>query len=164
MSDLANTLRNSISSIVTLLVGLFVFVSVPSQIAVFDSGSPNPVTARTLPYLITSAIIILSLLLIASNAIETQKDETDSSANVPGESINYIRVLLAFVAIALWIVLLPFFGYNLATVLLVVSVMLIVGGCRWWQIAILALALSFPVQYSLAVILRVYLPSGSLFS
>lgn len=163
MSRPARILRNSISSIVTLLVGVFIFVSIPSQIAVFDTDSTSTVNARTLPYLISSAIIILSLLTIISNAIGFQKSEANPSTNEQPETTSYIRVFFAFAAIAFWIILLPYLGFNIATILLVASVMIVIGDCRWWQIALLSLILSVPVNYLLATILRVYLPRGILF-
>ena len=163
MPGLGLILRGSISSIVTLLVGLFVFLSIPDQIVVFSNDGLSGVSARTLPYLITSAIIILSLLKIVSNAIGNLKDQTDSLEDKPREATSYIRVLLAFTATALWIIILPYLGYEISTIMLVASVMIIIGNCRWWQIVILSLILSIPVKQLLAIVLRVYLPTGSFF-
>ncbi len=163
MPGLGLILRGSISSIVTLLVGLFVFLSIPDQIVVFSNDGLSGVSARTLPYLITSAIILLSLLKIVSNAIGNLKDETDSLEDGPREATSYIRVLLAFTAIALWIIILPYLGYEISTIMLVATVMIIIGNCRWWQIVILSLILSIPVKHLLAIVLRVYLPTGSVF-
>jgi|GEM_PF-1019737 len=164
MSGSANLLRRNISSIFTLLVGLFVFVSIPSQIEIFDDGGMNPVTARTLPYLISSGIILLSLFIILSNIFGASDEEENASEALPQEKTSYLRVFYAFAAIALWIVVLPYLGYIVSTILLVSTVMLIIGNCRWWQIAILSFVLSVPMNYLLAIALRVYLPSGSLFN
>lgn len=165
MTGSANLLRRSISSIVTLLIGLFVFVSIPSQIVLFEDASATPVSARTLPYLISSAIIIISLIIIISNIFAARKETKENdSAEQPQDNTSYARVFYAFVAIALWIVLLPYLGFNIATILLVSTIMLIIGNCRWWQIAILSLILSVPMNYLLATALRVYLPSMSLFT
>jgi len=130
MPGLGLILRGSISSIVTLLVGLFVFLSIPDQIVVFSNDGLSGVSARTLPYLITSAIIILSLLKIVSNAIGNLKDQTDSLEDKPREATSYIRVLLAFTATALWIIILPYLGYEISTIMLVASVMIIIGNCQ----------------------------------
>ncbi|MCY4460978.1 MAG: tripartite tricarboxylate transporter TctB family protein [Albidovulum sp.] len=147
----------------TLLVGLFVFLSIRDQIVVFSNDGLSGVSARTLPYLITSAIILLSLLKIVSNAIGNLKGETDSLEDGPKEATSYLRVLLAFSAIALWIIILPYLGYEISTMMLVASVMIIIGNCRWWQIVTLSLILSIPVKHLLANVFRVYLPSGSVF-
>ena len=164
MSGSANVLKRNVSSIVTLLIGLFVFVSIPSQIAIFDDGGMNPVTARTLPYLISSGIILFSLFIILSDIFGASDEEENASEALPQEQTSYFRVFLAFAAIATWIVILPYLGYILSTILLVSTIMLIIGNCRWWQIAILAFILSVPMNYLLAIALRVYLPSGSLFN
>ncbi len=163
MPGLGLILRGSTSSIVTLLVGLFVFLSIRDQIVVFSNDGLSGVSARTLPYLITSAIILLSLLKIVSNAIGNLKGETDSLEDGPKEATSYLRVLLAFSAIALWIIILPYLGYEISTMMLVASVMIIIGNCRWWQIVTLSLILSIPVKHLLANVFRVYLPSGSVF-
>lgn len=163
MTGSESVLRRNISSVTTLLIGLFIFFSIPSQIDVFDTGSGSRVNARTLPYLISSAIIVLSLLIIASDIVGVRKNEALSSENERRETTSYGRVFLAFAAIALWIILLPYLGFNITTILLVASIMIIVGKCRWWQIVILPLILSFPVNYLLALVMGVYLPGGSLF-
>ncbi len=163
MPSVTRILRRNISSITTLLIGVFVFASIPGQIAVFDSGDMNPVTARTLPYMITSAIIVISLIMIVSDVVETFRSGADHSATEQKETTRYWRVFLAAAAIALWIILLPYLGFNITTILLVASIMIIIGNCRWWQIALLSLILSVPINYLLGIVLRVYLPSGSLF-
>jgi putative tricarboxylic transport membrane protein len=163
VSGAANLLKRSISSIVTLIVGVLVFLSIPGQIAVFDSEGQSSVNARTIPYLITSLIIIISLIMIISEGIKFRKEGDDVSENEPREPTSHFRVFLAFSAIALWIVILPYLGFNISTILLVASIMIIIGNCRWWQIALLSLTLSVPINYLLAIVLRVYLPSGSVF-
>lgn len=156
-------LARSISSIVTLIVGVIVFLSIPSQIALFDNEGLSSVNARTVPYVITSLIIIISLIMIISEGIKIRKEQADTSEDQSSEPTSYGRVFLAFLAIALWIVALPYLGFNISTILLVASIMLIIGSCRWWQIVVLSLILSVPINYLLANVLRVYLPAGSIF-
>ena len=158
-----NLLKRSISSIVTLLVGVIVFLSIPSQIDINDSEGLSSVNARTVPYLITSLIIIISLVIIIVEGFKIRKENADTLEHKSLELTSYGSVFLAFLAIALWIIALPYLGFNLSTILLVSSIMLIIGNCRWWQIALLSLTLSVPINYLLANVLRVYLPSGSIF-
>ena len=160
---LGAVIKRSISSIVTLMVGVVVFLSIPSQIVIIDSEGLSSVDARTVPYLITSLIIIISLIMIISESVKIRKEQTDTLEDKSSEQTNYVRVFLAFLAIALWIIALPYLGFDIATILLVASVMVIIGNCRWWQIALLSLILSVPINYLLANVLRVYLPSGSIF-
>jgi len=158
-----NLLKRSISSIVTLVVGVIVFLSIPSQIGINDSEGLSSVNARTVPYLITSLIIIISLVIIIIEGFKILKENSDTLEYRTRERTSYGRVFLAFLAIALWVIALPYIGFNISTILLVVSIMLIIGNCRWWQIALLSLILSVPINYLLANVLRVYLPSGSIF-
>lgn len=155
-------IRRTVSSFVTLIVGVLVFLSIPGQIALFGSEGLGSVNARTVPYLITSLIIILSLMMILSEAIAMRNDP-DAARQERPKPTSYGRVFLACAAIAGWIVLLPYLGFNISTILLVAGIMLIIGNCQWWQIIVLSLLLSLPINYLLATVLRVYLPSGSLF-
>jgi len=163
MLSSVNLLKRTISSFVTLILGVIVFLSIPSQIDVFDNEGLSSVNARTVPYLITSLIIIISLIMIISEGIKIRREQLNTTDDEPQERTSYGRVLLAFLAIALWIVALPYLGFNISTILLVASIMLIIGNCRWWQIVVLSLILSVPINYLLANVLRVYLPSGSIF-
>lgn len=163
MSGASNPMKRSLPSIVTLVVGALVFFSIPDQIVLFDEGQSSA-NARTVPYLITSLIMLISLVMIIFNVFAKQEQSGEPTEGEPQESTRYSRVILAFAAIALWIVILPYLGFNISTILLVVAVMLIIGKCRWWQIILLPLILSFPINYLLAAVLRVYLPSGSIFS
>lgn len=163
MFSVVNLLKRSISSVVTLTVGVIVFLSIPSQIGINDSEGLSSVNARTVPYLIASLIIIISLVIIIVEGINIRKENADTPESKSSERTSYGRVFLAFLAIALWVIALPYLGFNISTILLVVSVMLIIGNCRWWQIALLSLILSVPINYLLANVLRVYLPSGSIF-
>jgi len=163
MSGASNLMKRSLSSVVTLIVGVLVLFSIPNQIVLFDEGQSSA-NARTVPYLIASLIILISLMMIVSEVIATQDQSAEATDGEPQESVRYGRVILASAAIALWIVILPYLGFNISTILLVATTMLIIGNCRWWQIILLPLILSFPINYLLTAVLQVYLPSGSVFS
>lgn len=163
MSSALNLLKRSVSSVVTLMVGVIVFLSIPSQIGINESEGLSSVNARTVPYLITTLIIIFSLVIIIVEGLKIRQENADTLEHKQRERTNYGRVFLAFLAIAVWVTALPFLGFNITTILLVASIMVIIGDCRWWQIALLSLILSFPINYLLANVLRVYLPSGSIF-
>ena len=92
-----------------------------------------------------------------------RRETAESMGESHNDGTSFGRVFLAFGAIAIWIVILPYLGFNIATILLVASVMIIIGNCRWWQIVVLSVILSVPINFLLATVLRVYLPTGSLF-
>lgn len=163
MSAITAGLKDSISSVVTLLAGAFFLVSIPSQIADFGTDGLSGVSARTTPYLIASAIVIISVFSIAGAVLARMKAVVQDEAEQEAKPTRYGAVFLAFVAIALWIVVLPLIGFNIATVLLIAAMMLIIGSCTWWQVVLLSVVLSFPVNALLGFVLKVYLPSGSLF-
>lgn len=163
MSAISAGLKGSISSVVTLLAGLFFLYCVPSQIADFGTDGLSGVSARTMPYLIASAIVIFSVYSILASVWENWSDAHIEDVEVTQTPIRYGAVFVAFVAIALWIIVLPIIGFNISTALLIAVIMIIIGKCAWWQIVVLSFVLSVPVNYLLAIVLKVYLPSGSLF-
>lgn len=164
MPPLSSGLKESSPSIVTFLVGVFFMASIPSQIADFGTDGLSGVSARTMPYIIAGAIMAFSLFSIATTILTHAKSTPASMTEDPPPRTRYGLVFLAFVAIASWVILLPFIGYNIATILLISSIMLIIGRCTWVQIILVSLALSFPVNSLLGVVLKVYLPSGTLFN
>jgi len=101
--------------------------------------------------------------MIVCNSLSNSKINSLEPNDIPQEETRYSRIFLAFFAVALWIVVVPYLGFNISMMLLVTATMIIIGHCRWWQIAIMALALSFPINHLLAAVLKVYLPSGSIF-
>ena len=163
MSVIFAGLKGSISSVVTLLAGLFFLVCIPSQIADFGTDGLSGVSARTMPYLIASAIVMFSAFSILASVWEHWNAAPVEDVETAPASTRYGAVFLAFLAMALWIVVLPIIGFNLSTALLIAVIMIIIGKCVWWQIVILSFVLSVPVNYLLAIVLKVYLPSGSLF-
>ncbi len=163
MSAISAGLKGNISSVVTLFAGLFFLICIPSQIADFGTDGLSGVSARTMPYLIASAIVIFSLFSILTSIWENRSSAQQDASNTPQGHTRYGAVFLAFVSIALWIVLLPIIGFNIATALLIAVIMRIIGKCVWWQVIVLSFALSVPVNALLAIVLKVYLPSGSLF-
>ena len=156
MSGTTGLLKKSISSIVTLVVGLGVFLSIPSQIALFGSEGAGSVNARTVPYLITALIVLISVIMIVAEALKARNESPAITENDLPEKTSYGRVILAFLAIAAWIAALPVLGFNLSTILLVATVMVIIGNCKWWQIVVLSFALSFHVLLfcSVSIVLR----------
>lgn len=163
MSNQLN-LRNVISAVGTLIVGIVVYLVIPIQIKVPSYSIGISFTTRTMPYLITLAIIVLSLTDIFLGLKEHRKKTKEETILAgPAQTHNYTGVLITFVSIFLWIVLTIYFGFRLATIFLVIATMLVIGNCKWWQIIFLSLILSFPLDYILKVVLRVYLPEGIFF-
>jgi hypothetical protein len=158
-------LKNVISDVGTLIIAIVIYAAIPSQIRVPRQSINISFTPRTMPYFITLAIIGLSVIDILLG-LKGQGNKTGETASLNGSAAsahNYSGVLIAFFSIALWIVATIYFGFKLATILLVFAIMLVIGNRTWWQLLLLPLLLSFPLDYVLKIVLRVYLPEGIFF-
>lgn len=160
--------KNIISAIVTLIIAFVIYLSIPAQVKLpkFAYEVAGSFNARTVPYFLTIIIIILSIidiiLSIRTNILKTDTDMEQKEENKV-KSPNYFGLLIAFVSILLWIIFTIYFGFRLATIFLVVAIMLVIGNRKWWQIVLLSLILSIPMDYLLKAVLRVYLPEGIFF-
>lgn len=162
--------KNIISALVTLIIAFVIYISIPAQVKLpkFAYEVAGSFNARTVPYFLTITIIILSIidffLSIRMNLVKNiTKTDVEQQEENKIKSHNYIGVLIAFVSILLWIIFTIYFGFRLATIFLVITVMLVIGHCKWWQMVLLSFILSIPMDYFLKAVLRVYLPEGIFF-
>lgn len=163
MSTKLFNLKNIISSIVTLTIAIVVYLVIPNQIKTSLFTGELVFGPRTLPYLLVNIIFILSIVDIFLELRNTSKKETKPKSDINTKKNNYIGLLIMIVSIFLWIVLVLYFGFKLATIFLVVTAMLVIGNNKWWQIILLSLILSFGFDYFLKAVLRVYFPEGIFF-
>lgn len=165
MSAKLFNLKNIFSSIVTLAIATVVYLAIPNQIKTSLFTGELIFGPRTLPYLLVYTIIILStvdiFLEVRKNIIKKDTKPKSDSNNI--KKHNYIGLLIVIVSIFLWIILVLYFGYKLATIFLVVTSMLVIGNNKWWQIIFLSLILSFGFDYFIKAVLRVYFPEGIFF-
>jgi len=160
-----SSFKKVIPPLVTLLIGIFIFIIIPYQISLPETESSivRPTNARTIPYLITTGVILLSILEFVSGMIKLKRSNEEVQIDRQTKNLNYIGVCGALIAMLLWLLLIPYVGFNISTILLTITMMLIIGNRKWWQIVLLSLILSYPLDYVLKVVLRVYLPQGIFF-
>lgn len=125
--------RKYIPSISTALIGLAIFILVPFQIdlSMVNGNNVSGVDARTLPYFLSSLIVLLSVVEIINIKRKERVEEYKKMSKT--QYMNIFRVCLTFIAIVLWIVLVPYLGFIIAMIILLVSVMLLMGnraGCK----------------------------------
>ena len=143
-----NKMRQYIASIVTALIGLVILLLIPSQIDIsqLDESARAGINSRTIPYVLSSLIILLSIVDIVlkrmknSNKIEPIKKE---SLNIHA----LMRVLATIILIVLWMKLFPILGFTISTILLLVLTMLIMGNRTWYLIVIVPIVTSFTLNY-----------------
>lgn len=150
--------RDRLSGLIFLLVCL-IYGHQTTQIQLFPGDEYEAFTARTLPYLLTAAGIIMSLLLIImSPATSNEQDSSRSESSLDWRLLTSFIILMTAYGVGLtWL------GFVLAT-----SLFLLVG---FWLLGerrkLVLLGASFPFVtlfwLLLTKVLDIYLEPGYLF-
>jgi hypothetical protein len=93
-----------------------------------------------------------------------QAHSVSTPESAPGEQRNYPLVGATFAAFAVYVFLLPFIGFRIATFLFVAAVQIILqhplGWRRWVVVLVAALATVIATYFAFEVYLSVLLPRG----
>lgn len=154
--------RDRVSGLIFLLVCL-IYGYQTTQIQLFPGDEYEAFTARTLPYLLTSAGIIMSLLLIVMSPATPCTKESCDTASERENRLDW-RLLTAFIILmAAYGVGLTWLGFVLAT-----SLFLLIG---FWLLGERRKAVLFGASFPfvtvfwllLTKVLDIYLEPGYLF-
>jgi len=152
--------RDRVSGLIFLLVCL-IYGYQTTQIQLFPGDEYEAFTARTLPYLLTTAGIIMSLLLIV---MSPAKSPTEQNCNTgSGSSLDW-RLLTAFVVLMVaYGVGLTWLGFVLATSLFLLAGFWLLGERR--KAVLLGASFPFVTVFWLLLtkVLDIYLEPGYLF-
>lgn len=113
--------------------------------------------AGAFPRFYAGALIVLAVLLVASDWLTNHADD------VHHEPSHYGRVAAGVGIVAGYIVLLSFVGYLIATPLFLMALMIIMNLRRLWLTLLLAIAITLILWLLFSMALQVPLPVGSLF-
>ena len=157
-------IRKYIPSIITCIIGIIVFLVIPSQIDLSRVKANNitGIDSRTLPYILSILIIFLSLLELFFIGIKKKGQDTEE--NIQIDYAKFIRVFVTFIGVVLWIVLVPYLGFILSTILLLGLVMVLMGNKKWLQIVFVPIITSFLLSYIFTVFIGRTLPLGIFFN
>ncbi|WP_374694438.1 tripartite tricarboxylate transporter TctB family protein [Halomonas sp. SpR8] len=156
------TLYKYAPSICTALIGLAIFILVPFQIDLSHMRGSNlsGIDARTLPYLLSFSIIFLSFLEMI---IINRKKEKESNTDIKSKYSNILRVCITFLSIVLWILLVPFLGFIISMIILLVFVMMVMGNRKILQLTLVPVITSVLLNYIFTTFLGRTLPTGIFF-
>ncbi len=147
--------RDRIGALIFLVVTLIYGYQI-TNIALFPGDEFEPFTARTLPYLLTIAGVVLSLLLLI-----TGKNDEQSGATV---GFNWKLLISFLVLMAAYGVGLTWLGFVLSTSLFLLGGFLLLGERR----KSILFGASFPFVTAFWLLLTqgldIYLESGYIFS
>ncbi len=160
--------RDATVAIVGAAFGLAALIAVPAQIkgqgydALFDVQSP-----AFFPILIALLMIAVSLTLLASRFLATQRRDVDDDAQPQSEEAGPIEAPVRLVAAALCLLVydasLDLVGMVVGSAALIVVLSLVLGFRRYGIIAAVAAIVPVGLYVSFQKGLYVMLPSGTLF-
>lgn len=145
-----------ISGGVFLIAAAVLWLLIPGQIQTMETTSIN---AQTIPRIAIGGMCLFSLGLLLQGIFSMEKKEvtvTRETFRSPTFLLEMKSVLYA-VMLLVYLVLLTFFGFLVATSALVIAILAFYGTRKWYYYAI-PLATVFIVYFVFATLLHVSLP------
>lgn len=151
-----------IPSIVTAVLGIVIFLIIPSQIDMSRVSNPEQhgIDSRTIPYFLALIIIFLSVLDLILKKI---KPGIEVEKNIPVPFRSLLRVLLTIIGIFLWILTIPYLGFVIAMSLLLIFIMYLMGNRKWYLFLPIPILTSVILRYVFTEFVGRTLPSGIFF-
>lgn len=147
---------NRIISILILLVSCYVFF-VASGYPVRSTAEPG---AGFFPKVISIILAFLAILLFFQKPFSNTDDPVQAKKF---ERNDFIRFLLVFAAFILLILVAPYTGFFVASVLFIVAWMVLMKERNWTFILILAFGFSIGITFLFEKLLGVPIPHGFIY-
>ncbi len=126
-----------------------------------------PIGPDFYPRIVFSIMAVLSALLIAADVLShwrSRSGEASAGAAAVADERNYRLVAVTFAVFAVYVLLLPYLGFRIATFLFVAALQAVLGkpqGWRRWAVVFTAALATVIVTYlAFDVYLSVLLPRG----
>ena len=149
------------------MAGVFLFVvGIVYFIYSFQIQQTTGVGARTLPQFLGIMLIILSVILFIKGLLAGEQAKADKQDEAHGEKPNYLRVLLTFILLALFVAILKPVGFCVSSfIYLFLQMMLLVRKeNRSNQVLLKVILIALVVSVSLTLIFvkgfSIMLPPG----
>ena len=162
---MSTQIKAIIPPFIMLVFGIILLFIIPEHIS--RGGSTSNVNPRFIPYLLSGAIIGLSIIsiiteLVKRRGISKDKDTNDfqNKKEVIKSKKGYAKVIIALAAMVLWVVLIPHLGFIIVTYLLTIGMMFLMGNRKKTQLIIVPVVFTAVVYYGIKVFMNVPLPSG----
>src|SRR5699024_5380504 len=99
-------------------------------------------------------ILFCIISIFESNISQVKPKKEKKNIN----DTDYKRVLYILIALILWVYFVPILGFILCTFLFTISVMIIMGNRKIYQLILVPLLLSTIIYYTFNNLLNVFLP------
>lgn len=153
------------------VVGAFLIVIAAVWCTVVWMTVPNgygdaSVGPRDVPFWLGIGLIFFSLVMIARSYLAgTEETEAEPPVASPDRKSEWLAIAAVTVSLIAYALLMGWFGYVLATIIVVVGLLRFALGVRSLRvIAGMALGMSFGVYFVMGSLMGVYLPHGTVIS
>ena len=155
--------RETAATIVILAFDLFMLLSIPEHVHVFSEATTF--NSRSMPYLVTILIALCCLWDLISTWCKMKKESAadESMQTSLFDKAGLIRVCIGVLAIAVWMLVLKTIGFMIATILLAVVMMILMGNNSKLQIIVTSVLLSLVIYLIFKEGLGLRLPRGLFF-
>lgn len=156
--------QDTILAVVCAVIGIALLLLIPQEVRVVSTGVRGAVTARTFPYMagglmvLSSLGLLLNTLLCKAPEAQTQEENTVSPEEAAAKKKGLIRTGLSFVLMILYVIVMQWIGFILASIIFGMIFLYLTGIRKWWQYAIFAV-LMFPLFALFKYVLYVPLPT-----
>ncbi|HZK53812.1 MAG TPA: tripartite tricarboxylate transporter TctB family protein [Desulfosporosinus sp.] len=148
-------LINRLSGFLFLLLGVFVWIVTPSQIA--DAGL-SYMGPRFFPQFLSIFLMILSIVLIAGSFSKKQKSQGEDQELQKEFTISSeIKVILSFLLIIIYTYIMEPIGFVLSTIVIMGLLMFLLNVRKWYYYVIF-IAVTLVIYYAFVHLLYVELP------
>lgn len=155
-----NYVKKMIPTAVILVLDIIAFLMIPSQVKVLTEGLVN---TRFMPYFVTILIAICGVVDLVQTFFKERNSNENQEKKRYFDKKGLIRVLVCCLCVAVYLVIMPYLGFVLSTILLYVVVTLLMGSRNWIGILILSVVLTMVVYCVFKLGLSLRLPTGLFF-
>lgn len=156
---------NYIDSVVVLILGIGILVLLPLQVKSPDNLEHTLTSPLLFPRIVSWTLIILSLFRLFTVLVKKETKETKETKEIKEATFikkQWLRFISSLVIIVVYILLIPFLGFLLATILATFSLISLLGDGKWYKQVILSTIITVPIWFVFVELLNVPLPKGFL--
>lgn len=145
-----------ISSLFFLILSVFIWVFIPSQI---DTMETTEVTAQTIPKIVTIGLFLFSFCLMLQGLFKTPRKAVKISSDIFKSAAFHteMRSVLFCGILVFYGIIFTFTGYMISTSLLAIAILLYYGARKWYYFAISLFTVA-AVYFIFTMLLDVNLP------
>lgn len=147
---------NRVISVLLLILSSYIWFTVNGYPNRTGSG-PGP---DFFPELSAGILAFLALLLFFQKVVKKEEEEIDQ---VPFTRDTVLKLIYIFIALILYILIAPYIGFLITSVLFIVSWMFIMGERNWKFILLLSIIFSIAITFIFEALLGVPIPHGIIY-